>query len=176
VCSGAVVAGRPALQLQCICFGLLVRVSACHHCPKSTSFSSSSVTAGTEVQLHARDRRGTLIQVHEFQFIRVTGTVLLYEPSKHAGRRPACSSTNKQTEDTDESMIETERSRRISLLSLVLSIVITLDPYPIHRNRARPYISSACCVLFRPRLVPSPKVYILSHRMFGHMHEVLNIN
>ena len=56
-----------------------------------------------------RDRRRTVIQVHEFQFIRVTGTVLLYEPSKHAGRRPACSSTNKQTEDTDESMIETQR-------------------------------------------------------------------
>ena len=146
--SGAVVAGRPALQLQCICFGLLVRISACYHCPKSTSFSSSESQQGQKSSCMPRDRRRTVIQVHEFQFIRVTGTVLLYEPSKHAGRRPACSSTNKQTEDTDESMIETERSRRISLLSLVLSIVITLDPYPIHRNRARPYISSACCILF----------------------------
>jgi hypothetical protein len=26
----------------------------------------------------------------------------------------------------------------------------------------------------RPRLVPPPKVYTMSHRMFGHMHEVLN--
>jgi hypothetical protein len=67
VCAvGAVVAGWPVLQLQCICFGLLVRISACYHCPKSTSFSSSESQA-------------------------------------------ACSSTNKQTEDIDESMIEIQR-------------------------------------------------------------------
>jgi len=144
VCSsGAVVAGRPALQLQCICFGLLVRISACYHCPKSTSFSSSESQQGQKSSCMPRDRRRTVIQVHEFQFIRVTGTVLLYEPQKHAGRRHAVAQTNKRKTP----MIEIQRSRRISLLSLVLSI-IALDPYPIHRNRARPYISSACCILF----------------------------
>ena len=143
MCSSAVVAGRPALQRQCICFGLLVRISACYHCPSPRV---------SDHQRHSRDRspiacpgseRDALIEVHEFQFIRVTGTVLLYEPQKHAGRRHAVAQTNKRKTP----MIEIQRNRRISLLSLVLSI-IALDPYPIHRNRARPYISSACCILF----------------------------
>jgi hypothetical protein len=63
--------------------------------PKVYEFEFIGVT-GTQVQLHARDRRGTLIQVHEFQFITVTVTVLLYEPQEHAGRRHAVAQTSKR--------------------------------------------------------------------------------
>jgi hypothetical protein len=41
----------------------------------------------------------------------------------------------------------------------------------------RTVLESGCIVFqLRPCLVPFPKLYTLSHRIFGHMHGVLNVD